>query len=114
MNAAAGGDPVTRQTAVQTMVDRIIETFHPLRIVLFGSRARGTDTPDSDIDLLVVLRHAADKRRAAIEIRRVLADMPVCKDIIVTTPEEIARRGALPGSILRPALREGKVLYEQP
>jgi predicted nucleotidyltransferase len=105
---------MTAQTPVQTMVERIVESFHPVRIVLFGSRARGTDTPDSDIDLLVVLQHVADKRRTAVEIRRVLADMPVCKDIVVTTPDEIARRGDLPGSILRPALRDGKVLYEQP
>jgi predicted nucleotidyltransferase len=96
------------------MVDRIVESFHPVRIVLFGSRARGTDTPDSDVDLLVVLRDVTDKRRTAVEIRRVLSDMPLCKDIVVTTPGEIARRGDLPGSVLRPALREGKVLYEQP
>jgi uncharacterized protein len=37
----------------------------------------------------------------------------VCKDIVVTTPEEIARRGDLIGTVLRPALREGKVLYER-
>lgn len=96
------------------MVERIVAKFHPLRIVLFGSRARGTDTPDSDIDLLVVLQHVADKRRTAVEIRRVLADMPVCKDIVVTTPDEIAQRGDVPGSVLRPALRDGKVLYGQP
>ena len=60
---------MTAQTPVQRMVERIVEGFHPLRIVLFGSRARGTDTPDSDIDLLVVLQHVADKRRTAIEIR---------------------------------------------
>ncbi len=104
---------MTAPTPVQTMVDRIVESFHPVRIVLFGSRARGTDTPESDIDLLVVLHDVADKRRTAVEIRRVLSDMPVCKDIVVTTPDEIARRGDLPGSVLRPALREGKVLYEQ-
>jgi hypothetical protein len=40
--------------------------------------------------------------------------MPVCKDIVVTTPDEIAQRGDVPGSVLRPALRDGKVLYEQP
>ena len=105
---------MTTQTPVQTMVDRIVESFHPVRIVLFGSRARGSDTADSDVDLLVVLHDVADKRRTAVEIRRVLSDMPVCKDIVVTTPDEIARRGDLPGSVLRPALREGKVLYEQP
>jgi predicted nucleotidyltransferase len=105
---------MTAQTPVQTMVDRIVESFHPVRIVLFGSRARGSDTADSDVDLLVVLHDVADKRRTAVEIRRVLSDMPVCKDIVVTTPDEIAWRGDLPGSVLRPALREGKVLYEQP
>ena len=40
-------------------------------------------------------------------------DLPVPKDIVVTTPEEIARRGDVVGTVLRPALREGKVLYER-
>jgi hypothetical protein len=65
------------------------------------------------VDLLVVLPQVADKRKTAIEIRRVLADFPLSKDIIVTTPEEIARRGDLVGSVLRPALREGIVIYER-
>ena len=65
------------------------------------------------MDLLVVLPSIKNKRRDAVAIRRALADLPVSKDIIVTTPEEIARRGDLVGSILRPALREGKVLYER-
>ena len=54
-----------------------------------------------------------DKREAAIRIRRALAHFPVSKDVIVTTPEEIARRGDLVGTVLRPALREGKVVYER-
>ena len=105
---------MTAEAALDTMVDRIVARFHPRRVVLFGSRARGTAAPESDIDLLVVLDRVADKRQAAIEIRRALSDLPVCKDIIVTTPDEIARRGDLAGSVLRPALREGKVVYEQP
>ena len=58
-------------------------------------------------------RTSSNKRMAAVAIRRALADLPVCKDIVVTTPEEITRRGDLIGTVLRPALREGKVLYER-
>ena len=98
---------------IPTLTERIIAHCDPVRIILFGSFARGEAGPDSDVDLLVVLPEVEDKRKAAIEIRRKLSDLPVGKDIIVTTPEEIARRGDLVGTILRPALREGKVLYER-
>lgn len=103
----------TATELISAMKERIVRDFRPLRIILFGSQARGAAGPGSDVDLLIVLPEVADKRRAAIEIRRALADFPVCKDIIVTTPEEIARRGDLVGTILRPALREGQVLYER-
>jgi predicted nucleotidyltransferase len=94
-------------------IERIRRQFDPLRIILFGSWARGQARPDSDLDLLVVLPHVENKRRAAVEILRALNGLPVSKDVIVTTPEEIAARGNTIGHVLRPALREGKVLYER-
>lgn len=96
-----------------TMVDRIVGQFQPTRVVLFGSRARGSASERSDVDLLVVMRDVVDKRKAAVAIRRLLADMPVSKDIIVATPEEIARRGHVAGTVLHAALRDGAVLYER-
>ena len=98
---------------VQTMVKRIVERFRPLRIVLFGSRARGEAGKWSDVDLLVVLPEVADKRKTTVEILRALGDLPVSKDVIVTTPDEIARRGHIIGGVLRAALKEGKVVYER-
>ncbi|MBI2506312.1 MAG: nucleotidyltransferase domain-containing protein [Candidatus Latescibacteria bacterium] len=96
------------------MVARIVRRFDPLRIILFGSWARGDARPDSDVDLLVVLPHMEDKRRTAVDILRVLNGVPVSKDVVVTTPEEIAVRGNVVGLVLQPALHEGTVIYERP
>ena len=104
---------MTTDAIISTMVERIVERHRPLRVLLFGSRARGAEHDGSDVDLLVVMGDVTDKRRAAVEIRRLLRDMPVAKDIIVTTPEEIGRRGHVYGTVLHEALREGTVLYER-
>lgn len=99
---------------VQIMVRRIVERFRPVRVILFGSQARGEAGPWSDVDLLVVLEEVANKRQSMVEILRALGDLPVCKDVLVTTPEEISRRGHVVGDVLRSALREGNVVYERP
>jgi uncharacterized protein len=96
---------------IDKMVRRIAERFDPDQIILFGSRARGTARPDSDVDLLVVMPVMGSKREKQIEIRCALHDIRVAKDIIVATPDEVERRRNIVGTIIRPALREGKVLY---
>jgi predicted nucleotidyltransferase len=94
------------------LVDRIVRRFAPERIVLFGSQARGDSRPDSDLDLLVVLAdEAIDRRRMAIEVRVSLADVPVPMDILVATPNELARRAHVNGSVFGPVLAEGRELY---
>ena len=104
---------MTSQALIETMVDRIVGRFEPARVILFGSHARGTADEGSDVDLLVVMRDVADKRQAAVQMRRVLGDLPVSKDIVVTTPDEISHRGHVVGSVLHAALREGAVVYER-
>ena len=98
---------------VATMVERIADRFDPERILLFGSRARGDARNWSDVDLLVVMPDGTDRRETAVEMGVAVGDLPIAKDIIVTTPAHIAQRGHVIGTVLRPALREGAVLYER-
>lgn len=95
------------------MVRRIVDRFQPERIVLFGSHARGAARPDSDVDLLVVLAANGAKRRTTVEIYGLLAGIGMSKDIVVVTLEEVEKYRNVVGTVIRPALREGKVLYER-
>ena len=97
---------------ISIMTERIVREFDPLQIILFGSQARGDADPDSDIDLLVVFSELTDKRKTAIDIGRALSDVPVAKDIIVSTPEELERGRTRIGSVLRYAQQEGKILWK--
>jgi uncharacterized protein len=93
------------------MVLRIVERFDPDRIILFGSAARGEAGPDSDVDLLVVMPVQGSRREKAIEIGVAVNDIPIPKDIFVTTPEDFERRKQIVGTIERPAEREGRLVY---
>src|SRR5262245_17872901 len=98
---------------IQQMVRQIVSRFDPEKIILFGSFARGDASPDSDVDLLVVMPVAGSKREKQVEIRLALSDIQIPKDIVVTTPEEFQWRKEIPGTIERPAALDGKVLYDR-
>lgn len=100
-------------TVITEMVDRIVRPFQPEKIILFGSQARGDTHKWSYVDLLAVMPDGTDRRETAVGILDLLGDLPVAKDVIVTTPDEISRRGRIVGTVLRPALREGTTLYER-
>jgi predicted nucleotidyltransferase len=96
---------------IREMVKRIVRQFRPDKIILFGSHARGSAGPDSDVDLLIVMPVVGSKRQQAVEIGVALHDIRVPKDLIVVTPEEFEWRKDTIGTIEWPAWREGKVVY---
>lgn len=101
----------TVKAKINRMVKRIVKRFDPDQIILFGSHARGDAGPDSDVDLLVVMAVQGSKTEAELQLRGVLHDIRIPKDVIVSTPDEFAWRKDIIGTIERPVVRDGEVLY---
>lgn len=106
---------MTRQSErlIKEMVRRIVERFDPEKVILFGSYARGTAGPDSDVDLLIVMHLSGGKRKTQLQIRSALHDIRLPKDVIVSDAAEFEWRKEVVGTIEWPAAREGKVLYDK-
>jgi predicted nucleotidyltransferase len=93
------------------MTRRIAVAVQPIKIILFGSRARGGARPDSDVDLLVIKPEPVRQRHDSARLRVLLRDFSVPIDIVVVGKDFVERYGDIPGSVVYPALREGRVLY---
>ena len=106
MNATSHGTDLLAE-----VVRRIVEVAEPERIILFGSAARSEAGPDSDLDLLVVKRGVEHRRRLAQRIYRRLLGVEVPVDILVVTPDDIDAFKDKAGTIIGPALREGREVY---
>ena len=96
---------------IDDLVQRIVETAHPLRIVLFGSAARGEMGEDSDLDVLVIMPDGTHRRKIAQAIYRHMWGFGFAKDIVVVTESDIQEYGDNPSMILKTALEEGRELY---
>ncbi len=90
---------------------RIVEISDPDQIILFGSYARGDFGPDSDLDLLVIKDEVDKPREEAARIYRGLKHLLIPIDIVVVSTAYVQRYKDIIGTIVRPALREGKVIY---
>lgn len=96
---------------IRAVAARIVEQFQPHRVVLFGSYARGTQTADSDVDLLVVLPFERSPARKAAEIL-IRSDSPFPVDLIARTPEQLAARLEQGDAFLREIVEHGRTLHE--
>ncbi len=105
--------PVVTEECLQELVRRIVAAVHPERIILFGSRSRGDNRPDSDVDLLIIRKIKEPRYRRAAPIRRAVVGILPSKDIVVYTPEEVDAWSDVPNAFITTVLREGKVLYEK-
>jgi predicted nucleotidyltransferase len=108
------GRTMVPEEVMDEVKTRLVEKFHPKRIILFGSQARETADDRSDVDLLVICPIKGSRRALMVAMDRVLKGLPIARDILVLTPEEFERDRHIPGTVARPAWREGRILYEAP
>jgi predicted nucleotidyltransferase len=98
-------------TRIKHFSQRIAREFKPKRIILFGSHANGRPTPDSDVDMLVVMPFEGRAVEKSVEIRmKLLPDFPL--DLLVRTPENIEQRLSMGDFFMHDIIHKGKVLYE--
>ena len=104
-------EPVQR--TIEQIAQRLIESYPPQRIILFGSMAYGEPRDDSDIDLLVVKETAESPLERRLRVRRLVADphRRIPFSPFVLTPDELARRLAAGDAFYQEIVRRWKVLY---
>lgn len=94
-------------------VKRIAENLQPEKIILFGSYAYGKPTPDSDVDLLVIMQTGATSADRSWSVSSLLIPRLFPVDILVRTPQEIDSEQGLENSFVQRVVTQGRVLYER-
>jgi len=97
--------------AIDIAVSRIVKDLSPKKVVLFGSAAKGTAGPESDMDILVIMDTDLSDTQRFIMARKAIGDVGMAADVIVYTPDEVAEFSKDKYSFVNEIMRTGKVVY---
>jgi predicted nucleotidyltransferase len=107
------GRSIPVSQALTEAVRKIVAALNPEKIILFGSFAIGNPTPDSDVDLLIIMDTALEPRERSWQVSRLLIPRQFPVDILVKTPEEVDQEIRSNNTFLREIVSTGLVLYER-
>ena len=116
---ARSGGVMTRVTdnLIGQMVQAIVDEVDPEQVILFGSRGRGDERQDSDVDLVVVEAEPFGPKRSRhkemVKLYHAVAGFPVAADVLVYSHDDVDYWRDSLNHVLARALREGRVLYER-
>jgi predicted nucleotidyltransferase len=104
--------PVT-EAKIRRAAQKIVDEVQPEKIILFGSFAYGQPTPDSDVDLLVIVKTRLSPFDRVRQVSSVLDPRPFPVDILVRTPAELKERLKINDCFFQEIVNKGQVLYER-
>lgn len=96
---------------VERITAKIAEAVHPDKIILFGSRAKGNATPESDVDLVVIYSGPKTTREIEVEIQRLFMPRDFSMDVFVMRPQELETRKKFVNTLAREVSERGVVCY---
>lgn len=109
--------PTGRKTpvgpALQQAIQKIVGALKPEKIILFGSFAYGNPTPDSDVDLLIILQTELAPKDRSWQVSKLLIPRPFPLDILVKTPQEMALSLKNKDYLIEEIVSKGIILYER-
>lgn len=94
-------------------VEKLVNELDPEKIILFGSYAYGNPTPDSDVDLLIILDTNKTRKERVIAVSLLLYPRLFPVDILVKTPQEIENELRQGNFFLQEVIKNGRILYER-
>jgi predicted nucleotidyltransferase len=96
---------------IQRVAERLATAANAVRVILFGSYARGEAEENSDVDLMIIAESQQPRFKRSRELYKLLRPHPFGMDILVYTPREIEKGKRSPHSFVSTVLKEGKTLY---
>ncbi len=110
----AGFPPLTGEV-LESIVQRIVNQLPVEKIILFGSYSNISDspTPDSDIDLLIIMETSESLTKRVLSVSRILRPRPFPMDILVRTPQEITTLLESGDDFFVEVMTQGKIIYER-
>lgn len=106
------GFPPVAETLPEA-VEKLVKELAPEKIILFGSYAYGNPTPDSDVDLLIILDTNKTRKERVIAVSLLLYPRLFPVDILVKTPQEIEDELQQGNFFLQEVIKNGRILYER-
>lgn len=104
-------DAALEDDRFQEIIRRVVAVARPERVILFGSAARGEMTPNSDVDLLVVMNGEFDYGKVSGDIYMNLIGVGQAVDVVLATAAQVDKYRDVDCLVIAPALREGREVY---